>query len=120
MCVLAATLVLGLLAQEKAAPAGRVTFVSGDVGRVSEGSPLEAGHRLRTGDGGLIRAELAGMVLTLGGSSPLRIDDVPWLESGRVEIASEGETVSLATEEARVRGGGRIVARRADGHTRLM
>ena len=90
------------------------------MGRVSEGSALEAGHRLRTGDGGLIRAELPGMMLTLGGSSALRLDEVPWLENGRVEIASEGETVSLATEEARVRGGGRIVARRAGGHTRLM
>jgi hypothetical protein len=120
MRVLAATLVLGLLAQEKAAPAGRVTFVSGDVERVSEGSPLEAGERLRTRDGGLVRAELAGMVLTLAGSSALRLDGVPLLESGRVEIASEGETVSLATEEARVRGGGRIVARRAGGRTQLM
>jgi hypothetical protein len=100
--------------------AGRVTFVSGEVGRVSEGSPVEAGDRLRTGDGGLIRAELGGMVLTLAGSSSLRVDGVPRLESGRVEIASEGETVSLAVEGARVRGGGRIVARRSAGRTSLM
>jgi hypothetical protein len=87
------------------------------------GATLAAGHRLRTGDDGLVRAELAGMVLTLSSSSVLRLEGDPprpVLESGRVEVVSEGETVWIATAEAQVRGGGRIVVRRAGSQTRFM
>jgi hypothetical protein len=112
--------------------AATVAFVSGsaehwtaDGKRVAPdpGTTLAAGHRLRTSEDGLVRAELPGMVLTLGGSSTLHLEGDPLrpvLESGRVEVVSEGETVLIATEEAQVRGGGRIVVRRAGSQTRLM
>ncbi|HEX6739321.1 MAG TPA: hypothetical protein VF310_13670 [Vicinamibacteria bacterium] len=112
--------------------AATVAFVSGSAEhRSAEGPPraadtgtaLAAGHQLRTGDDGLVRAEIPGMVLTLAAASSLRLEGTPLrpvLESGRLEIASEGETVDVATGEAEVRGGGRLVVRRAGTRTQLM
>jgi hypothetical protein len=132
MIPLAAMLVSGVLWEGAAPPAARVAFVCGPVERLgadgkagapSEGAPLAPGDRLRVGEGGLARAELPGLSLTLAAASALRLEGaalVPVLEQGRLEASSEGETLSVATDEARARGGGRIVVRRTGRQTRFL
>lgn len=109
-------------------PGARVAFVSGSARRRSpkgadgptgQGTVLGAGDRLRTGDESLLRLEMPGLTVILSAASALRLEGgqplVPVVETGRVEAASEGETLLLATDEARIRGGGRLVVRRLAG-----
>jgi hypothetical protein len=114
-----------LLAATVALVSGAVEHRAADGTRSTPGpgTALAAGQSLHTGEDGLLRAELPGMVLTLAASSVLRFEGAPprpVLERGRLELASDGETLRVATAEAEVRGGGRLVVRRAGTRTGLM
>jgi hypothetical protein len=109
--------------------AATVAFVSGGVEHSSSRGrgPADAGASLAAGDGvltredGLVRVDLEGMVLTVGASSVLRLEGArAVLESGRVEVASEGQAIVIATAEAEAHGGGRLVVRRAGKRTHLL
>lgn len=105
----------------------RLSYVEGDVERAAfrgsfrdapEGSELLTGDRIRTGPRAVARLAFPGMTLTVAPSSvvtiPAGIVLSLVLEHGRAEVQSEGEIVKLRTEEARIRGGGRLVVRRGN------
>jgi hypothetical protein len=83
---------------------------------------VRLGDRLRTGADSLARLELAWMALTLGPASALGFPDdrllSTVLEHGRVELHSrERAILKLVTDDAEVRGHGRVVVRREAGRT---
>lgn len=106
----------------------RLSYVEGGADRAGfqrafkdapEGSELRTGDRVRTGPSSVARIEFPLMALTVAPSS---IVSIPpgivlslVLEQGRAELRSEGDIVKLRTGEARIRGGGRLVVRRAIG-----
>jgi hypothetical protein len=103
----------------------RLSYVEGDVERAAfrsafknapEGSDLLTGDRIRTGPRGVARLAFPGMSLTVAPSSVVSIPPgivlSLVLEHGRAEIQSDGDIVKLRTDEARIRGGGRLVVRR--------
>jgi hypothetical protein len=109
-------------------PVARLSYVEGGVERapfgrafkdVPEGSELRTGDRIRTGPAGVARIEFPLMSLTV---APASVVSIPpgivlslVLEQGRGELRSEGDIIKLRTDEARIRGGGRLVVRRGSG-----
>jgi hypothetical protein len=114
-----------------AAPAlARLTYVEraaehGDAGawrEAREGGTLRIGERLRTPEGALLHVDFPWMALTLSASSTLEFPDSAFLQGvlgrGRVALLAERqEILKLRTDEAEVRGRGRVVVRRRDGGT---
>jgi hypothetical protein len=87
-----------------------------------EGQPFALGDRLRTGAAGTARVEFPFMLVSIASASTVSLPSslvlATVLEDGRVEQASRGtDIVKLVTDEARVRGEGRVVARRRGGIT---
>jgi hypothetical protein len=90
--------------------------------RAKEGDRIRTGDRIRVASDGLARIDFPWMALTAGPGSALSVSPsavlATVLEQGRVELRAEGrEIVKLVTEEAQVRGEGRVVVRRAAGKT---
>jgi hypothetical protein len=85
--------------------------------RIADGAPLRSGDRLRTGPKGTARIEFPWMAVTVSAGSVLSIPETlvlaTLLEEGRVDQSAEaGDLLKLVTEEAQVRGEGRVVVRR--------
>jgi len=85
--------------------------------RVTDGAVLRSGDRLRTGPNGTARIEFPWMAVTVSAGSVLSIPETmvlaTFLEEGRVDQSAEaGDLLKLVTEEAQVRGEGRVVVRR--------
>ena len=84
-----------------------------------EGSELRTGDRIRTGPASVARIEFPLMALTVAPSSVVSIPPgivlSLVLEQGRAELNSQGDIIKLRTDEARIRGGGRMVVRRGSG-----
>ena len=109
-------------------PVARLSYVQGDVERAAfrraftgtpEGSEVRTGDRIRTGPSSVARLAFPGMSLTV---APASVVSIPpgivlslALEQGRAELRAEGDIIKLRTDEARIRGAGRIVVRRPDG-----
>ena len=122
----------GVAAQEKAQVA-TLEFVEGIVERSGsdgiwvdavEGSPFRLGDELRTGDGALAYLAFPWMTLQLGSSTEFQVPDSlvlsAVLKRGRMEpIGTGGGIIKLVTEEAQIRGEGRIVVRREGDATML-
>ena len=122
----------GLSAQEKAQVA-TLEFVEGIVElsgvdggwvRAVEGSPFRLGDQLRTGDGALAYLMFPWMTLQIGSSTEFEVPDSlvlsAVLKRGRMEpLGTGGGIIKLVTEEAQIRGDGRIVVRRDEGVTML-
>jgi hypothetical protein len=109
-------------------PVARLSYVEGGVDSAAfrrpfkptrEGSELRTGDRVRTGPAAVARLALGGMSLSVAPSSVVSIPPgivlSLALEQGRVELRAQGDIVKLRTDEARVRGGGRVVVRRTSG-----
>jgi hypothetical protein len=124
-----AALSLALLPRPPAAqpaeplPIARVSYAEGVVdiarpakafARVADGALLRSGDRLRTGPSGTARIEFPWMAVTVSAGSVLSIPETmvlaTLLEEGRVDQSAEaGDLLKLVTEEAQVRGEGRVV-----------
>ncbi len=119
-------------AQEKAQVA-TLEFVEGVVeragqdgvwGRAIEGGPFRLGDQLRTGEDGLAYVAFPWMTVQIGGSTEFEVPEAlvlsAVLKRGRMEpLGTGGGIIKLVTEEAEIRGDGRIVVRREDGATML-
>jgi len=111
-------------------PVARLEYVEGQVElaagrdrwqRAAEGERLSTGDRLRSGDSGLVRVEFPWMRLLVSPGSELALPAGVVLslvlETGRVEIHSEGDSIKLVSAGAEVRGAGHAVVRRAGAVT---
>jgi hypothetical protein len=112
-------------------PVARLAYVTGKVEQQPEGkawaeaketSRVSTGDRLRTGPDGTARLEFPWTSLVLGPSSAMSISPTrvlaTVLESGRLEQRADAEIMKLQTPDlATVRGKGRLVVRRENGHT---
>jgi hypothetical protein len=90
--------------------------------RAKEGDRIHTGDRIRVAAEALARIDFPWMTLTAAPGSVLSVSPSAVLaivlEQGRVELRAEGrEIVKLVTEEAQIRGEGRVVVRRADDKT---
>jgi len=85
--------------------------------RVTDGAVLRAGDRLRTGPRATARLEFPWMAVTVSAGSVLSLPETlvlaTLLEEGCVEQSAEvGDLLKIVTEEAQVRGEGRVLVRR--------
>jgi len=85
--------------------------------RVQDGAALRSGDRLRTGPRAAARIEFPWMAVTVSAGTVLSIPETlvlaTFLEEGRVEQSAEaGDLLKLVTQEAQIRGEGRVVVRR--------
>ncbi|MGE0453030.1 MAG: hypothetical protein AB7O37_02390 [Vicinamibacteria bacterium] len=128
--LLAPVALLGQEARARIAVA-KLSYVDGSVelqaaGRAfaaaKEGQAFALGDRVRTGAAGTARVEFPFMLVSISSGSTVSLPSslvlATVLEDGRVEQASRGtDIVKLLTDEARVRGEGRVVVRRRGGIT---
>lgn len=103
--------------------AAQVTPASGVAAPATQGQKLRTGERLETG-AAYVRLEFPWMKASLGPQSAIRVPAETILsvalESGRLEIFSEEDTIKVVTPEGEVRGRGRAILRRTEGLTRVM
>jgi hypothetical protein len=130
-CAIFAALGLAALAAFAAEPSlGRLTYVerkveqgaSGAWREAQEAGMLKVGEQFRTAPDAVLRVDFSWMSMTVSAASVVRFPEGHFLEAvldrGRVALVAEHrEILKLRTEDAEVRGQGRVVVRRLEHGT---
>jgi hypothetical protein len=120
--------------QDAGIPVAKLSFVDGSVelgapsgtwSHANEGTRVKTGDLVRTNSEATVRVEFPFMSVVVGPSSVLGITASQvlstYLEAGRVEEHAQGaDAIKLRTQEAQIRGRGRVVVRREGAQTSIM
>ena len=114
-------------------PIATISLANGRVERASagqkwgaarQGEALKTGESLRTGPDGAARLMFPWMTVALGPDTVVRVPGgrilSTVLESGRIELVSEGDIVKVRVGSLDIRGQGRIVVRHDGERTAVM